>query len=405
MAVRQLKTIVKPDGIFETSPVFQALHDSKADIVVLQGGTDSGKTVAAIQDHTLIAISTKPPADDPIISIVNKSVPDAKKGAYRKFEDLVSSNKFVESCIVDWNKSDRVVKWKSGWVMEFLGAVDEQTAKQGKRQYLFVNEANGIPWLVFWQYAKRTRIRTTIDYNPSAPFWSHEKLIGTTKDGNDLYATVELIISDHRHNPFLSAADHAKTENIKDKNLWNVYARGKTGNLIGIIYPDWKMIANKDFPWDEDGKFGGIDFGYTNDPTAAVLLIRISNNIYVHELCYQPAMTAQQLKTLYKSTGFGAGSPLYCEHDGDMIRQLRMKNLMAIAARKGANSINAGISKVNEYNIFYTASSENIDMERKRYMWQIDPDTGKPTNVPTESFNHLMDAIRYGIYSNFYRAQ
>lgn len=404
---------LSPDGIFETGPVFQALRDSTADIVVLQGGTDSGKTVAAIQYHTLVAITTDPPPDDPIISIVNKSVPDAKKGAYRKFEDQCNSNSFVMSCVDDWNKSDRVVKFRSGWIMEFLGAIDEQTAKQGKRQYLFVNEANGIMWNVFWQYAKRTRIRTTIDYNPSAPFWAHDNLIGTTKAGNDLHAVVETIISDHRHNPFLSEADHAKTENIKDKNLWNVYARGKTGNLTGIIYPNWKMIPDKDFPWNEERLIGGVDFGYTNDPTAAVLVARIANNIYVHELCYQPAMTPTQLIALYTTT-LSAGQVkndqklrtlnVYCDHDGDMIKQLRMGGMrMAIAARKGPNSINPGITKVNEYNVFYTESSKNIDNERKRYMWKIDEDTGKPINEPSEGNDHLMDAIRYAVYSHFYR--
>lgn len=365
-----------------------------------------------------IATTTRPPAVDPVITIVNKSIPDSKKGAYRIAESIYNSNTFVNKQVKDWNKGERVITFATGWVMEFLGATDEQSAKQGKRQYLFVNEANGISYPVFWQYAKRTRIRTIIDYNPSEPFWAHDKLIGTTKDGNDLFAMVELRISDHRHNPFLDAKDHAKTENIKDKNLWNVYARGKTGNLIGIIYPEWKMISDADFPWDEERLIGGIDFGYTNDPTAAVLIARVANNIYVHELCYQPAMTPTQIVKLYETTlarnssnrkeGAAAQSvrnmDIYCEHDGDMIRQLRMAGMRrAIPARKGPNSINPGIHKVKEYTVSYTASSANIDTERKRYMWQIDPDTGKPINVPSEGYDHLMDAIRYAVYTHFYR--
>lgn len=396
--------------VFKCGPVFYANQQSRADIVINQGGTDSGKTYAIMQFLTLIATTEKAPEIDPIITIVNKSVPDSKKGAYRIMRSIYHASPFVQLLVDNWNESDRTIHFKTGWVMEFIGATDEQAAKQGKRQYLFCNEANGIPWQVFWQYAKRTRVRTFIDYNPSAPFWSHDKLIGTTKDGNDLFATIELIISDHRHNPFLDEKDHAKTENIKDKNLWNVYSRGRTGNLIGIIYPDWKMIADKDFPWNEERLIGGIDFGYTNDPTAAVLIARISNNIYVHELCYQPAVTPTQVVAMYKALldvkvdGAHRNFKLYCEHDGDMIRQIRMGGLrQAIAARKGPNSIRSGILKVNEYNVFYTASSANIDMERKRYMWQIDSDTGKPINVPSEGFDHLMDAIRYAVYTHFYR--
>jgi phage terminase large subunit len=412
--------------------VFYANQQSKADVVINQGGTDSSKTVSIMQLLFTIAIGTEPPEIDPIITIVNKSVPDSKKGAYRIAESFNITNEYVSAAIDDWNKTDRVIKFKSGWIMEFVGAVDEQTAKQGKRQYLFCNEANGITWMVFWQYAKRTRIRVFVDYNPTAPFWVHDKLIGTTKNANDLNADVQLIISDHRHNPFLSQKDHDRTENIKDPELWKVYARGMTGNLMGLIYPDWTMIPDKEFPWDDPSKFGGLDFGYTNDPTAGVRLCRIANKIYIHELCYAPGITAIKLKQIFRDQGFKSSNIVYSEHDGDMIRQLRTVSkqekylmeeeiksaekelheeitkkykytLMAIAARKGPNSILPGINKLKEYEIFYTESSLNIKMERERYMWIIDPDTGKPLNEPVDHDNHLMDAIRYAVYTQFFR--
>ncbi len=391
--------------MFNVGPLFPANYNATEDIIINQGGTDSGKTHCLMQIAYTIATTHKAPESDPIISILNESIPNSKKGAYRIAKSIFMTTPWLADKIANWNEGERVIYFKSGWIMEFLGATDEQNAKQGKRQYLFVNEANGISWPIFWQMAKRTRVRTFIDYNPSAPFWAHEKLIGTTKEGNDLNASIKLLISDHRHNPFLSERDHEKTENINDKELWWVYARGKTGNLQGIVYPNWKQIADKDFPWHEDGKFGGLDFGYTNDPTAGVMLLRIANNIYAHELCYKEGMPAQQIHSVFKAVGMDHRTPIYCEHDGDMIRQLRMKpfNLLAIAARKGAGSINAGITKVKEYNIFYTASSKNIDFERKKYMFIKDNDTGRVTNVPTDLDNHLMDAIRYGVYSHFYR--
>jgi phage terminase large subunit len=390
--------------MFDCGPLFLKNKDSQADIIVNQGGTDSGKTYAIIQLLFYIA-TTKAPPTDPIITIVSKSIPDSKKGAYRIAKSIFNTNDYLPSFVKDWNETDRTIYFKTGWIMEFTSYQDEQTAKQGKRQYLFVNEAQGIAYPIFWQLAKRTRLKTFIDYNPTAPYWAHEKLIGTTKAGNDLNADVELIISDHRHNPFLSQADHDKTENIKDKDLWNVYARGRTGNLSGLIYPNWKMIPDSDYPWNEDGKFGGIDFGYTNDPTAGVMCVRISNKIFVHELCYTSGLTPNQIYQLYKASGFTPDTPLYCEHDGDMIRQLRQLGLLAIAARKGPNSINPGISKVKEYEIYYTESSKNIDYERKRYMWMTDPATGKSINTPTDKDNHLADSIRYGIYTHFFRSE
>lgn len=390
-----------------TSPVFKANYDSTADIVVNQGGTDSGKTYSILQVLLIIATYTKAPLIDPIITVLSESVPNAKKGAYRTFKGIVSSTPEFGDAVTDWNESDRVITFKSGWLFEFVGATDEQNAKQGKRQYLFVNEANGLPWLVFWQMAKRCRIRTWIDYNPSAPFWAHDNLISKPEPSmNDLHARVQVIISDHRHNPFLSQQDHDKTENIKDPELWKVYARGITGNLLGLIFPNWTMIDDSKFPKSVDRKIGGLDFGYTNDPTAGVKAVRIANNVYFHELCYKEGLPPRQILDVFRAVDFTEErqEPIYCEHDGDMIRQLRQLGLYTVPARKGPGSIKAGILKMNEYNIFYTASSKNIDYERKRYMWLKDPDTGKALNEPIDQFNHLLDACRYAIYTHFYHA-
>jgi phage terminase large subunit len=390
--------------MFECSKVYYANYLSEADITINQGGTDSGKTYAIMQLLFTYALTINPPKIDPVITIVGESIPNLKAGAYRIGQSIYENTPEILDAVLMWNRSDMTFIFKNGWKMEFKSYETEQQAKQGKRQFSFFNEANGINWMIFWQVAKRTRQKVFIDYNPSAPFWAHEKLIETTPESNDLSATVNLIISDHRHNPFLSEKDHARTEGIKDPELWRVYARGLTGNLQGLIYVNWKQIPDEDFP-QEDGLFGGVDFGYTNDPTAAVACVRVANNIYVKELCYQTAMTPMQLTTLFKSCGFGENTPIYCEHDGDMIRQLRTLELLAVAARKGAGSINAGISKVKEYNIFYTASSKNIEFERSKYMWLIDKETGKPVNTPVETNNHLMDAIRYAIYTNFYRQE
>lgn len=387
--------------MFNCGPLFNKNLYSPAKIVINQGGQDSGKTVAIIQVCAYLA-TTQAPAEDPIITIISQTVPDSKKGAYRKFEEQYNTS-VLKRYIKDWNKSDRTIIFKTGWILEFVAYDSEQKAKQGKRQYAFFNEANGISWGIFRQVASRTRRKVFVDYNPSAPFWAHEKLIGTTPKGNDLHATVELIISDHRHNPFLTKEQHTAIENIKDKETWRVYARGLTGNLSGLIYPNWRQIPDKDFPWDEP-MFGGLDFGYTNDPTAGSRMCRIGENIYIHELCYEPGLTARQIYGLFAKEKFTLSNPVYCEHDTGMIRELRAAGLMALQARKGPNSISPGIAKVKEFNIFYTESSKNIDFERKKYMWQKDPITAKFINVPTEVDNHHMDEIRYAITTHFYRS-
>jgi len=387
--------------MFSCTSVFHSIEQCKAKVIIEQGGTSSSKSYSTMQLAYLRAIQIP----KLVITITGESLPNLRKGIYRDAEAIFSKSPYLQRQVINWNKTDRIINFKNGSLIEFISNLDEQSAKAGKRDILIVDEAQGVSWPIFFTLAIRTRGQIFVLYNPTAAFWAHEKLIGTTPESNDLNATVQLYITDHRHNCFLTQDEHDKIEGIKDKELWNVYARGRTGNLTGLIFPNWKMIPDKDFPWNEDGKFGGLDFGYTNDPTAGVMCVRIGENIFVHELCYTTALTANNLFQLYTANKFTDGDPIYCEHDGDMIRQLRASGLLAIAARKGQGSIKAGIAKINEYNIFYTESSKNIKAEREKYMWMIDPDTGKPINTPVDQFNHLMDAVRYAIYTSFYRQE
>lgn len=386
------------DGLFECTVVFKDNYESQAKVIVNQGGTSSSKTYSIMQTLILRAIYNA----GLVITVTGESIPNLKKGAYRDTETIYARSSYMNKQVTAWNRTDRIIYFKSGSIIEFVSNLDEQSAKNGKRDLLFCNEGQGISWLIFFQLAIRTRGQIFIDYNPTVPFWVHDKLIGTSPETNDLTAVVQLIISDHRHNTFLSDDDHRKIEGIKDKELWRVYARGLTGNLTGLIFPDWKEIPDKDYPWDTE-KFGGLDFGYTNDPTAGVRIARVGESIYLHELCYTPGLAPIEMKQIFTAEGFTEEENIYCEHDPDNIRQLRLLGIRAIAARKGQGSVNSGIIKLKEYKVFYTASSKNLAEERKRYMWDIDKDTGKPINTPVDAWNHCLDAARYGVYSHFYR--
>jgi len=390
--------------MFQSGPVFHANYTSTADVVINQGGTDSTKTYSLIQLATFICATHPATPVDPVFTVLSASVPNSKKGAYRIFESI-AQNEYVQAAIHHWDKGGRVITFKTGWILEFLGATDEQNAKQGKRQYLFVNEANGISWPIFWQFAKRTRQRVFIDYNPSAPFWAHDKLIGTLPEANDLSAEVQLIISDHRHNPFLSVKDHARTEGIKDPELWNVYARGLTGNLSGLIYKNWEMIPDEQFPFDAPTRMGGLDFGYTNDPTTGIDIAVIGTNVYLHELCYEPDLPEMGVRELfYGRKNFTAENKIYCDRDFTLLRLLKKAGLNVVPALKPPGSVKAGISLIKkEFTMHYTASSTNINFELKRYMWEQDRVTKKFTNQPIDQFNHTMDATRMALYTKYFR--
>lgn len=382
--------------MFKCTAVFQANYYATEKVLINQGGTSSSKTFSIMQILFLRAIEKKR-----TITVTGESLPNLRKGAYRDAETIYSITKELQKHVVSWNKTDRIILFKNGSLIEFVSNLDEQSAKNGKRDILFANEGNGISWPIFWQLAIRTREQIFIDYNPSAPAWPHEKLIGTNENTNDLSASVKLIISDHRHNCFLSEDEHRKIEGIKDKELWNVYARGMTGNLTGLIFTHFKEIPTDNFPNEE--VFYGLDFGYENDPTALVKCCANNMNGYVDEVAYQSGdIPPRRILQLLKDNGY-RGETVFCEHDPEQIAQLRALGVMAIPARKGNGSIKAGIQKLKEFNMYYTARSVNLKEELKRYMWEIDPITGKPTNTPKSGFDHEIDSIRYAFFTKFFR--
>lgn len=391
--------------MFDCTVVFHENYNAKEKIIINQGGTSSSKTYSIMQVLFLRAIQE--PAS--VITVTGESVPNLKKGAYRDSENIFNSSPELQKYISAWNKTDRIIQFRNGSLIEFVSNLDEQSARNGKRQYLFVNEAQGVAYNIFFQLAMRTIAKNGkggqifLDYNPSAPFFVHEQLINTVPETNDLHATVKLIISDHRHNCFLSDEQHAAIENIRDPDLWNVYARGVTGNLTGIIYPNWRMIPDDLFP-SEANFFGGLDWGYTNDPTAGVKMCRVGERLFVHEVCYTPGLAPEEIQQLFNNSGI-ADQPVYCDSaDPHMIAQCRRIGMICLPAIKGKGSILAGILKLKACDVYYTASSVNIHEERKRYVWVNDKITGKPSNTPIDMWDHALSAARYGYVSHYFNS-
>ena len=215
----------------QTSVLFKHNYNATAQVVVNQGGTSSGKTYAI--EQVLFTLACQQPKV--VITVVSQDIPNLKAGAMRDAQSIVSSSVALQSMIRSFNKSDRIYEFHNGSLLEFKSYDDAQDAKSGKRDYLFVNEANGITYAIYTELALRTRKRIFIDYNPNASFWVHDKLIG--------HEGVQLLISDHRHNPFLEDAIREKIEKVRheDEEQWKVYARGITGKIRGVVLSNWLL--------------------------------------------------------------------------------------------------------------------------------------------------------------------
>lgn len=378
--------------------------------IIHQGGQSAGKTVNIL--GALATLCAEEESNGDVTTITSMSMPHLKGGALRDFEMYVYPS--FGGSIRKYNKTDHLFTFKSGSVMEFKTFENELKARGPRRKRLYVNEANTFPSMTWFQLDSRSK-QSVIDYNPSIRFWAHEDLIG--EPGNKLF------ISDHRHNPFLTQAQHDFTENIckfayddfgniikndrgeplvvkGDYELFKVYARGLTGNITGIIFPDWEMIDDSYFPTDAKWIYS-VDFGYTIDPTAVVMQCVIGETIFIRVLAYEPGLPAKSIVQTLRANGFSNDDILICEHDPDQIRDIRNHGIYANFARKGPGSVKSGIKALKQYKVKYSHLSRNLKDELSKYVWETEKETGKIVNTPVDRNNHAIDAIRYGAYTTY----
>jgi phage terminase large subunit len=365
--------------LFQTSVVFESNRNSLCDIVVNQGGTSSGKTYSILQNLFLYAIED----NNQVITIVGQDIPNLKVGALRDAQTIVENSEILQSFIADYNKSDRIYYFVNGSIMEFKSYDDAQDAKSGKRDYLFINEANGITKDIFDELYIRTKRKTYLDYNPNTEFWVHYELIGKPN--------VELIISDHRHNPFLDDKIHEKIEAIDDSELWKVYARGLTGKLEGVIFRDYNVISNV----STDAKLlgYGLDFGFTNDPSALIAVYSQSGELVLDELIYEKGLLNVKISDRMRELSV-SGRIIADSAEPKSISELQGYGWNVEPASKGRDSIKQSINILKRYKLNVTQRSHNLKNELNNYKWKQNRD-GRLENEPVDFLNHSIDAVRY----------
>lgn len=387
----------------EKSPLYWANLTAKEKIVVNQGGTSSGKTEALIRVLFTIAIIRK----GYIITVISDTIPKLKEDALR-IAKTVSRYPEIKLFIKDYNSTDRIFTFNNESIIEFKSFEDEEAAKGGKRHILYISEATRVQYMVFYQADLRTKVRTFMDYNPTATFWAHDKVIRCPEvNGKKEFDSVKVIRSWHIHNPYLTDAEHDRLERIADKDLFKVYARGLTGKLRGTIYSNWAEVET--FPWT-DGVIWYVDWGFSEkesaDPTAAGRIAfhpQDSEYDYVlDELCYARGLPPSELAKIIWAAGYKSGQPCYCDHSPEGIRELRLAGIHAFPFTKGPGSILAGVLFMRSKKIAYTRRSDNIRLETKKYTFlEID---GIVTNTPIDEFNHHMDGSRGACHTHALRS-
>jgi len=187
-------------------------------------------------------------------------------------------------------------------------------------------------------------------------------------------------------------------------NYYRVYAKGLWGNAL-----DGQVFSNieyaEDMPGIEECKWCcfGLDFGYSNDPTAIIEVAFAHGKIYAAEHCYRrglvnvhnPIVPSQgSIQRELERIGIGKTEVICDSAEPKSIQELRNCGFNVTACKKGKGSINQGIDKIRQYPLVVVGGSTNLRKELRSYVWEKDKD-GRATNKPIDAFNHLCDSLRY----------
>jgi len=374
----------------EANIQFKQLQDSTARFRVHQGGTRSGKTYAVCQYIAFLLINTEKPLT---ISVVRKTLPALRGSVMRDLIQVLQDFEIYQKAT--HNKAENTIQYRQHRI-EFLSADEPQKLRGRKRSIAFLNEANELTREDFRQINFRTEDFILMDFNPSDPVhWIYDDII--PREDCDTWITT------YQDNLFLDQRLIFEIERMRerDPDYWRVYGEGQRAVYSKRqIFSNWNFeLSYKDFP-EFDQQTIGLDFGFTNDPTAICLVGKQGDRLYVHELLYDTGKTNQDIANFLKSKGLQDTLAFADSAEPKSITEIRQMGCLIKEAKKGQGSVNAGISLLKEFEIYCSKESLNFQKEYHNYYWHELKD-GTIINRPMDKFNHLHDALRYAVYSQY----
>jgi len=345
----------------------------------ISGGTSASKTISIL----LWIIQRAQTNKEELISVVSETFPHLKRGAMRDFENIMEAQGYFNPKL--WNKTDCIYTFESGSRVEFFSADQPGKVRGPRRDILFINEANNIPYDTYTQLEIRTKKIVWLDWNPVAEFWWYTEVQPQQE--------VDFLTLTYKDNEALDPKVIEAIEVRKNnEGWWRVYGLGILGEAEGKIYKDWDLVD--EIPHEARLERYGLDFGYTNDPTAIVAIYKYNGGYILDEKAYEYGMSNRAIYDLLQN--LPRSLVIADSAEPKSIDEIKGYGLNIIGAPKGAGSVAQGIQFVQDQRVSVTKSSTNLIHEYRNYLWQVARD-GKIINDPNKFNDHLMDAVRYGM--------
>ena len=359
-------------------------HLFMLDDFTITHNTSAGKTIS-----TLIVLIAMAQIDEKptITSVVSESLPHLKRGALRDFLNILKEHNYYKE--ENYSRTEYRYTFETGSIIEFFGVDQPHKLRGARRDRLYINECNNVSKEAFDQLEVRTKEVVFLDWNPTNEFWFYTDVLVNRDD-------VDHITLTYKDNEALSPEIiHSIETRRNNKQWWKVYGEGQLGESEGRIYRGWDVSTLATVPHEAKYLCTGLDFGYTNDPTAAVDIYQYNGAYIFDEVVYRTGLSNRNIHLLLTEDG----SQRHIRADSaepKSIDELKLAGLSVVPADKGRGSVAQGIQFVQDQKIYVTASSTNLIREYRNYQYQ-ENNTGGYTNVPEGLDDHLMDAIRYGL--------
>ena len=348
------------------------------------GGTSASKTISIL----VWLIDYAQTQDNKKIDVMSESYPHLEDGVIKDFKSIMLDRGYWNDD--NWNSTKHVYTFGTGSIIKFISIDKLGKAHGPRRDVLFINEANNIPYDIYDQLEVRTKDFVWLDWNPVQEFWYYQEIKGVVD--HDFLTLTYLDCKD-----VLPPSIVESIESKKHKTQWwRVYGLGLLGEVEGRIYTNWQIID--EIPHEARLWRRGLDFGYTNDPSALINIYEYNGGYIIDELAYQKGLSNKSIADMINNQEEQC-LVIADSAEPKSIDEISGYGVNIVGATKGKDSVHQGIQIVQDQKISITKNSLNTIKAYRNYMWAKDKRNSKHLQVPDDSvheWSNSMDAIRYG---------